>query len=82
MFEDKRLYDMLLRYKGRNFPDFLDEDEFEQWEQYREKRFYVGGSASLTLPQFGEKLAECVQKHPDKMPLWQALQEWGEMVMA
>jgi exodeoxyribonuclease-1 len=82
VFEDKRLYDMLLRYKGRNFPDFLDEDEFEQWEQYREKRFYTGGSASLTLPQYGEKLAECAHKQPDKMPLWQALQEWGEMVMA
>jgi len=83
VFEDKRLYEMLLRYKGRNFPDFLDEDEFEQWEQYREKRFYtLGGSASLTLPQFGERLAECVRKQPEKMPLWQALQEWGEMVMA
>jgi len=82
VFEDKRLYDMLLRYKGRNFPDFLDEDEFEQWEQYREKRLYSAqGGASLTLPQFGEQLAECVRTRPDKMPLWQALQEWGEMLM-
>lgn len=83
VFEDRRLYEMLLRYKGRNFPDFLDEDEFEQWEQYRQKRFYVDtGGASLTLQQYGERLAECARKQPDKMPLWQALQEWGEMVMA
>jgi exodeoxyribonuclease-1 len=82
VFEDRRLYEMLLRYKGRNFPDFLDEDEFEQWEQYRQKRFHTDtGSASLTLQQYGERLAECARKQPDKMPLWQALQEWGEMVM-
>jgi len=82
VFEDKRLYEMLLRYKGRNFPDFLDEDEFEQWEAYRSRRLYdVNGGATLTLPQYGEQLLQLAQSAPDKMHLWQALQEWGEMVM-
>lgn len=35
MFEDPRLSELLLHYKGRNFPNSLDEHEQKQWEKYR-----------------------------------------------
>ncbi len=35
VFEDSRLPDMLLRYRGRNFPDSLTPEETVQWEEYR-----------------------------------------------
>ena len=35
MFEDPRLSDLLLHYKGRNFPNSFDETEQKQWEKYR-----------------------------------------------
>lgn len=82
VFEDRRLYEMLLRYKGRNYPDYLDEDEFEQWEAYRARRLYdATGGASITLPHYGEQLLQLAQSQPEKLPLWQALQEWGELVL-
>ena len=35
MFEDPRLSELLLHYKGRNFPNSFDENEQKAWEKYR-----------------------------------------------
>jgi len=37
-FEDQRLNELLIHYKGRNFPAILDEKESEAWQKYRIKR--------------------------------------------
>ena len=37
-FDDERLPELLLHYKGRNFPTALSESEMEQYEEYRKKR--------------------------------------------
>lgn len=37
-FVDERLPELLLHYKGRNFPSSLAADEVEKWEQYRIER--------------------------------------------
>lgn len=37
-FADQRLPDLLLHYKGRNYPEALDEAEVMKWEQYRKER--------------------------------------------
>ena len=34
-FDDARLPELLLHYKGRNYPSTLSEHEMEQWEKYR-----------------------------------------------
>ena len=35
MFEDPRLDELLLHYKGRNFPNSFDEHEEKEWQKYR-----------------------------------------------
>ena len=37
-FDDKRLPELLLHYKGRNFPESLSESEVAEWESYRHAR--------------------------------------------
>lgn len=37
-FDDNRLPELLLHYKGRNFPETLSEPEMEKWENYRRAR--------------------------------------------
>ena len=37
-FHDPRLPDLLLHYKGRNFPESLSETEAKKWEEYRRAR--------------------------------------------
>lgn len=37
-FDDNRLPELLLHYKGRNFPETLSEQEMEEWEKFRRAR--------------------------------------------
>jgi len=37
-FEDKRLAEMLFRYRARNYPESLSEEEKLQWQEYRYQR--------------------------------------------
>lgn len=37
-FNDERLPELLLHYKGRNFPQTLSDTESEEWEKYRRAR--------------------------------------------
>lgn len=37
-FDDVRLPELLLHYKGRNFPESLSEAEAKKWEEYRKAR--------------------------------------------
>ena len=37
-FVDERLPELLLHYKGRNFPESLSEEETSKWEEYRKSR--------------------------------------------
>ena len=49
-FADERLPELLLHYKGRNYPESLSEHEAEAWEEYRRAR--LGRQA----PKFLEEL--------------------------
>ena len=50
-FQDDRLQELLFRYRARNFPDTLTEQEYEHWEQHRAARFYEGAGGARTLDQ-------------------------------
>ena len=49
-FDDERLPELLLHYKGRNFPKSLTEAEMEQYESYRRERL------ERQAPKFLEEL--------------------------
>lgn len=49
-FHDERLSELLLHYKGRNFPETLSESEALEWEKYRKARL------ERLAPKFLEEL--------------------------
>ena len=55
-FIDSRLPELLLHYKGRNFPKSLSESETEKWEKYRKKRL------ERQAPKFLAELQTAYQK--------------------
>ena len=51
-FDDERLPELLLHYKGRNYPEMLSGHEMERWEAYRRARL------EKQAPKFLEELAK------------------------
>ncbi|MFO6422590.1 exodeoxyribonuclease I [Motilimonas sp. KMU-193] len=47
-FEDKRLPEMLFRYRARNFPQTLDENELIRWQHHCKAYFDQHGSKFIT----------------------------------
>jgi len=54
-FADQRLPEMLFRYRARNFPDTLSDEEAAQWREHCQLQWREG---SFSLAQFETELAE------------------------
>ncbi len=50
-FDDARLEELLFRYRARNFPDTLSEDEVRRWEEHRVARLFEGEGGARTVEQ-------------------------------
>ncbi len=58
-FQDPRLEEMLLRYKARNYPHTLDEEQRQRWEEYRKQKLMGPSNGGyLTIPA----LFDCLNK--------------------
>jgi exodeoxyribonuclease-1 len=50
-FDDQRLTELLFRYRARNFPHTLSEQELMQWEEHRAARLFEGDGGARTIEQ-------------------------------
>ncbi|MFZ1812013.1 MAG: exodeoxyribonuclease I [Candidatus Saccharimonadales bacterium] len=73
-FADDRLTDLLFRYKARQFPTSLSDDEHQKWEQYRTQKL------SVQLPTYLDSLSRLQRQGVDTY-LLEELQLWAESVM-
>ena len=50
-FDDPRLEELLFRYRARNFPDTLSDEETQHWEEHRASRLFdgVGGARTMEM---------------------------------
>ena len=62
-FQDQRLAEMLFRYKARNYPETLNEDEQDRWARHCASRLMVKDSVYLTFEQFFKRIAELSESH-------------------
>ncbi|EAT12002.1 exodeoxyribonuclease I [Bermanella marisrubri] len=81
-FQDRRLEEMLFRYRARNYPETLTGDEFEQWETFRKQRLLGPTNGSyLNYELFAKALQEAAQTAPESQyPLLQDLQMYAESI--
>lgn len=81
-FADPRLAEMLFRYKARNFPEILNDDERAQWQEYRFCRLTdPEGGAAITMEAYQEKLEllyEQYEADDKKSAVIHQLMEWGD----
>ncbi|NWD68039.1 exodeoxyribonuclease I [Pseudomonas gingeri] len=76
-FDDERLPELLFRYRARNFPASLSEEEQQRWRTFcRERLSEAGCGAPNTLADFTEHLMKCL---PDATAVQrQVLEQWQD----
>lgn len=72
-FADERLDHLLTRYKARNYPESLSDDERQTWETYRTQKL------KLNLPRYLETLQKMASGQFDTFIL-EELQLWAESI--
>lgn len=80
-FSDARLQTLFFRYKARNFPETLNEQEIQDWEDYRQTRLlHKDGGGSITLDEFEQELQTLAENYQDddkKMQILETLSEYA-----
>ncbi|KQM75735.1 exodeoxyribonuclease I [Xylophilus sp. Leaf220] len=51
-FDDPRLEELLFRYRARNFPETLSEQDQERWEQHRTEKLLEGAGGALSVDEY------------------------------
>jgi len=63
-FDDNRLEEMLFRFRARNYPETLSEQEHKQWNDYRHDKFSNPATSHRTMNQFLAEI-EAIRQSPD-----------------
>ncbi len=78
-FEDRRLDELLFRYRARNFRDTLLPAEHEQWQQHCVDRLLHGSGGVTTLAVYEEQLSSLAEgAGARERGILAALGEWGD----
>ncbi len=84
-FSDPRLTTLLFRYKARNYPQTLTEQEIQDWEDYRQTRLlHKDGGASITLDEFEQELQNLATEYAEdesKMHILEDLSEYASSLV-
>ena len=80
-FSDPRLREMLSRYKARNYPQILSDEERIEWEQYRHD-YLLGGEQASRFAKFANQMQEVIAQNKGEHDfLLQELQLYAESIL-
>lgn len=84
-FKDPRLAEMLFRYRARNYPDSLSDDEFQLWQQQRLRRLeHPSDERQLNTERYRLELAsarESRQGDIHAQNILDRLEAWGDQLI-
>ena len=81
-FEDERLEVLVFRYKARNFPDILNDDEQERWYEHCSARLQEGVGGARSLEAYYAQLNELSKTADTKaIAVLTALAEYAESLV-
>ena len=78
-FQDERLSVLLFRYRARNYPYTLTNEEQQQWQQYCQSKLQYGGKGILSIDEFMIKIENLAHEHEEnkgKMSVLKALYDY------
>ncbi len=85
-FRDKRLPELLFRYRARNWPESLSNEELRRWEQFRIRRIHSGaGGDTLGLEEYQDRIGRLRDEQEGNgraLQLLDRLGQWAELLAA
>jgi exodeoxyribonuclease I len=79
-FSDKRISEMLFRYRARNFPESLRADEQQRWKDFCKRKLNgEEAGSSLSLNEFDTRISKLEQEHaqaPEKLKMLETLKDY------
>ena len=80
-FEDHRLEELLFRYRARNFPQTLDDDERARWTGHCSARLHHGAGGALTLAAYLERIDALAETADARgQAILEGLVDYGEQI--
>lgn len=79
-FTDARLTELLFRYRARNYPQTLSEDEYAAWQQHCSERLHGGATGALNFETFFAELDRLVQGNSANVDVLQSLRDYAYMI--
>ena len=80
-FDDKRLEEILFRYRARNFADTLSAQENERWVDHCSARLHEGAGGSTTLSEFFERIDQLNEEADERgQEILGALYDYAEQI--
>lgn len=81
-FQDHRLNELLFRYRARNFPESLNEEEQEQWQQHCTDRLHDGAGGALTAEAFFDRIDQLSEEADERAEeILGALYDYAEQII-
>lgn len=84
-FHDKRLPELFFRYRARNWPETLSEQETQRWEETRLKRLdEPDGGGSITIQEFTDtviSLRDQYKDDNDALAILDAMDAWKKNLL-
>ncbi|WP_286235557.1 exodeoxyribonuclease I [Thalassotalea sediminis] len=78
-FQDERLNTLLFRFRARNYPQTLNNEEQLKWQSYCQSKLQYGGKGILSADEFMLKIENLVHEHESdksKVAVLKALYEY------
>ncbi len=81
-FDDGRLDEIVFRYRARNFPSSLNQDEQQRWEDWRAARLIEGAGGARSAQQMFDEI-DALQENADErgLEVLEALYDYAEMIV-
>ena len=79
-FADERLTELLFRYRARNYPQTLSEDEYEAWQQHCAERLHGGSAGALNFETFFTELDQLAKNDATNVDVLQSLRDYAYMI--
>jgi exodeoxyribonuclease-1 len=80
-FDDRRLDELVFRYRARNFPASLTPEEQVLWEEHRAARLFDGAGGARTVEQLFEEVDQLSESADERgQEVLGALYDYAEMI--